>query len=111
MKGKVLCVDSNEMKERIIRAVKTACNGKCYLVAIKESEKSNSLYFTISNGRISTFFRISDHPTRQKIKNFNVSKSTKMDAIIRYVTNVINRMNRYSLNQLLSSLSSNLSVA
>ena len=44
MKGKVLRKDVNETKERIIRAVKAACAGRCELVAIKESETTDSLY-------------------------------------------------------------------
>ena len=111
MKGKVLRQDVNETKERIIAAVKMACDGRCELVAIKESETTDSLYFTISNGRIHTFFRISDHPTRQKIKSFTVSKNTRMDAIVRFVANTVNRLNRYSLYQLLDSLSGDLAVA
>ena len=111
MKGKVLRKDVNETKERIIMAVKTACEGRCELVAIKESETTDSLYFTISNGRIQTFFRISDHPTRQKIKSFTVSKNTRMDAIVRFVANTASRLNRYSLYQLLDSVSANLAVA
>ena len=111
MKGKVLRKDITETKERIISAVKTACVGKCELIAVKESETSDSLYFTISNGRTHTFFRISDHPTRQKIKSFTVSKSTRMDAIVRFVSNTINKLNRYSLYQLLDSLSGDFAVA
>ena len=111
MKGKVMRQDANETKERIIAAVKTACYGKCELVAIKESETTDSLYFTISNGRVYKFFRISDHPTRQKIKSFTVSKSTRMDAVVRFVSNTINKINRYSLYQLLDSLSGDFAVA
>ena len=111
MKGKVLRQDVSETKQRIITAVKTACLGRCNLVAIKESETTDSLYFTISNGRVETFFRISDHPTTQNIKSFTVSKSTKMDAIARFVANTADRLNRYSLYKLLDSISSNLAFA
>ena len=103
--------DVNETKERIIAAVKNACDGKCELIARKESESTDSLYFTISNGRVHTFFRISDHPTRQKIKSFTVPKNTRMDAIVRFVTNTVNRLNKYSLYQLLDSLSGDFAVA
>lgn len=111
MKGRVLRQDVNETKERIIKAVKAACNGKCELVAIKESETTDSLYFTISNGRVETFFRISDHPTRQKIKSFTVSKSTRMDAVVRFVSNTVNRLNRFSLYQLLETVGCGLAIA
>lgn len=111
MKGKVMRNDVNETKERIIAAVKNACDRRCELIAIKESESTDSLYFTISNGRVHTFFRISDHPTRQKIKSFTVSKNTRMDAIVRFVANTVNRLNRFSLYQLLDNLSSDFAVA
>ena len=111
MKGKVLRQDKAETKERIIKAVRYACEGRCSIVAIKESETTDSLYFTIDNGKISTFFRISDHPTRQKIKSFTVSKNTRMDAIVRFVVSTISRMDRCSLYRILDSLSVEFAVA
>ena len=111
MKGKVLRKDANETKERIILAVKTACEGKCQLVAIKESETTASLYFTISNGRVDSFFRISDHSTKQNIKSFTVSKNTRMDAIVRFVNGAVRHLNSYSLYQLLDSVSDRISVS
>ena len=111
MKGKVLRKDMAETKERIIKVVKVACEGRCNLVEIRESEKTDSLYFTINNGNAQTFFRVSDHPTRQKIKSFTVSKSTKMTALERYVISTINRLNKYSLYRTLDYLSLNLAVA
>ena len=111
MKGKVFRQDVAETKERIILAVKTACEGRCELTAIKESETTDSLYFTISNGRISTFFRISDHSTPQHIKSFTFTKNTKMDAVVRFVWGVIKHLNNYSLYQLLNSVSNNASFA
>ena len=111
MQGKVLRRDTAETKERIIKAVKYACEGRCDLIAIKESETTNSLYFTIDNGRSHIFFRISDHPTKQKIKSFTVSKNTRMDAVVRFVLARINYMEICSLYRALDSLSANFAVA
>ena len=111
MKGKVLRKDMAETKERIIKVVKFACEGRCNLVNIKESETTDSLYFTIDNGRAQLFFRVSDHPTKQRIKSFTVSKSTKMTSLERYVVSNINRLNRCSLYNILDSLSANFAVA
>jgi hypothetical protein len=111
MKGKVLRRYVAETKERIVKAVKYACEGRCALLSIKESETTNSMYFTIGNGRAHTTFRISDHSTRQKIKSFTVSKNTRMDAVVRFVVSTINRLERSSLYRILDSLSANFAVA
>lgn len=111
MKGKVKREDAEEMRERIIKAVKQVCEGRCELIAVKKSEISNSLYFTISNGREESFFRISDHATYQNVRNFVVSKSTKITAVERFVIAMIKNLNKKSLYHILNSLSGEVAVA
>ncbi len=111
MKGKVLRKDETEMRERIIRAVQLVCNGRCELVSIKKSQVSNSLYFTVSNGTAQSFFRVSDHETRQNIKNFVATPNTKMAALERFVLSVINKMKRRALHLLLDSVGEQLAAA
>lgn len=111
MKGKVLRKDETEMRERIIRAVQLVCNGRCELVSITKSQVSNSLYFTVSNGVAQSFFRVSDHETRQNIKNFVATPNTKMAALERFVLGVIGKMKKHSLHMLLESVTNQLSMA
>ena len=83
--------------ETIIKAVKRICNGKCTLIDYYQSETSRSLYFTISNGNVVSYFRISDHPTKKSIRSFTVSKNTKTTSVERYVESTIKKMERKSL--------------
>lgn len=110
MKGRAMRKDAKEMKERIIKAVEKACEGKCDFVNVKKSESSNSLYFTISSGNSQVFFRISDHPTRQRIKSFTVSKSTKISAVERFVISNLKRLKKVSLYDTLDLISGALAL-
>ena len=111
MKGRVYREDAEEMKDRILKTVISVCEGRCDLIEIKKSESTNSLYFTITNGRINVYFRISDHPTHKKIKSLVIKKGTKISCLERFVLASISHLNMTSLDLVLDSLNGNLAVA